>query len=337
METPTVVVHLDDSMDSFSTDNNKKTCIETVENILKPLDDVSAAVPENSIAAAEIIAEPATDQDAVGNASDSVDKIELPTKDIAETEACYHIQNMAIELNVSLTEIENDGDANDTLKAVDLDQSAVDFDATLTESKDPAEPTESKTSYADILKTSEPKPSTSIDTPKPPASAILFFEDHEGSFSESSAPPVPLYDTISDDSFICDKTITPARNPPSSKLLRKIANKHKPPSEEDDDDDVEIIFDSPNMPSPLPKRRRTNVSTTDLDDSVVFVSESLSTAPAIRSNVNYIAINNAKYLKNKAINTQTKLKKKRLMQALKHTPVKRTIAYVLLFIKYSFE
>lgn len=327
VEMPTVIVHLDDSMDSFAADNKPDVTIKSAEKFSTSTNDASSEMQESKEIAVAVsednVVIPAEKDVGDTNKADSTN--EAIENKLPET-SC-EIKQIAHDLNIFLNEMDNENDANETLKAVDLDTQDVDLDITLTETNDP--PGSSKSSYADVVKTAEPQQcipneTVTITVAKPSSPPTLFFEDHEGSFSQSNVPSIPLYDVISDDSFICDQT--PAKHKKPSKPSKKNGKqKIKQTLPKDADDDVEIIFDSPNMPSP--KRRHRNLSS-NLDDSVVFVSESLSTAPpSIRANVNYISINHAQSVKEKISKIQSQLKKKRLMQRLKKSPVKN-IVYV---------
>lgn len=316
IEMPSVVVQLDDSLDSFPADIKKKPVTNTDNARSSPINTESVPKHETE----EIKTSPVETLDLPK--SDTIVSKDENDLDQQNQEICV-IQQMAIDLNVSLNGIEKECDQNDTLKPVESDQPPVDFDVTLTELPETEVSSNGIGTYADVLKSAEkPLPSSTIISAKPSSSEILFFEDHEGSFNDTNIPAIPLYETISDDSFICDKTLTPVKPQRAQKLARQITKHKIQPTR--DDDDVEIIFDSPNMPSPLPKRRRTIVNT-DLDDSVVFVSESLSTAPAVRANINYININSSKFTKNKPNKLKTTQNKRLMQQRLKHQPPAKRI------------
>lgn len=328
IEIPTLVVQLDDSLDSFG--------VETTVPISNNVDE--ALTKENTSAVVDPVEENQANVKDIINGSVDIDinvasdaKASDNHNIIDHAEPICEMQQIAKELNICINDIGKQCDVNETPKTAEPDQSVTDLDNTLTDSPLNIEPVLSAVTYAEVLTTTADHPSTSTsvgnsnETDTPPQSNPMFFVDHEGSFNASNTPSIPIYDTISDDSYICDKTLTPVKHQKAP--LRNAKSKKAPinaniskasPPEIVSDDDVEIIFDSPNMPSPLPKRKRPNVSE-DLDDSVVFVSESLSSQPAVRANVNYIKINDVNGIKDK-VKRANSLKKSRLLQRLKQQP-----------------
>lgn len=117
--------------------------------------------------------------------------------------------------------------------------------------------TPSTTTTITLGKTSQPGVFIINETP-------LFFKDRRGA-TENEVRHVPLYDSISSEDSFFDKTLTPTSGRQSKRSMPTI------------DLSDSISIDNQIMPSPSVKRKRKK-----LDDSVVFVSESiLSTSEAL--------------------------------------------------------
>lgn len=120
-------------------------------------------------------------------------------------------------------------------------------------------------SYAAVLKHT---PTTSSSSPPP-----LFFDDKHGSIDHDIVSQVPLYDPISDDSFICDKTLTPHRSTPKARAqpLKRTARLVQRPIATSQPIDLD------NLPPAKVSRKRQSQAA-GLDDSVIFVSETISSS-----------------------------------------------------------
>lgn len=199
-------------------------------------------------------------------------------------------------------------------------------------------PLKSIHSWADIVKGNTPNTlSASANTVDEPT---LFYDDKHGSIDHPLVTHVPLYEPVSDDSFICDRTLmrTPQRRKETT-----ISTGAEPVSDDsficdqtltpcergadeeaNEDEEVEndvgiisldetiiakpatvpttatqvvkpgnadiIDLDDTLFASPAQKRRRKRKAAVD-DDSVIFVSETVSAVPS-RSAANFVPISN---------------------------------------------
>lgn len=137
-------------------------------------------------------------------------------------------------------------------------------------------------SYAAVLK----------HTPTSMSSPPLFFDDKHGSIDHDIISQVPLYDSISDDSFIWDKTLTPQRNTPKSRFNYDKTVELYPPGTSPQEP-IDLVG-SPPTTSTVCKasRKRKLADSTDLDDSVIFVSETISNDMPKQSANSFITLNN---------------------------------------------
>ena len=158
-----------------------------------------------------------------------------------------------------------------------LDVSSIDLNNTVVNNKIIKDNTDEIILDANKKKTetstnSEPTPERveNVATVEEEASTDLFFKDIRGNFNnntESIALNVPLYDSVSDDSFCFDQTIQSR----SQNDLMTIETIHI---------DDSIQFDTLIMPSPKrPSKSNKRKKSTNFDDSVVFVSETINNTP----------------------------------------------------------
>lgn len=140
-------------------------------------------------------------------------------------------------------------------------------------------------SYAAVLK----------HTPTSMSSPPLFFDDKHGSIDHDIISQVPLYDSISDDSFIWDQTLTPQRNTPKSRFNYDKTVEPYPPGTSPQEP-IDLVG-SPPTTSTVCKasRKRKLADSTDLDDSVIFVSETISNDMPKQTANSFITLNNQRY------------------------------------------